>query len=173
MIMHPVYHGIRILDIDDLAFGYAIEKAEKVLDSFNENEVINEADVSCIFGEVNLQKNCELYRRYYHINKPWIVHPFVYAERFQNKTPFSKRKNMAFATGTITYKTHEEFISTYGEPCDQPSRKQIKDNPEFFTDTIYCTSSDYLEDNARYTWYRFCRGDGLRLRIYRSGLTCI
>lgn len=114
----------------------------------NENEVINEADVSCIFGEVNLQKNCELYRRYYHINKPWIVHPFVYAERFQNKTPFSKRKNMAFATGTITYKTHEEFISTYGEPCDQPSRKQIKDNPEFFTDTIYCTSSDYLEDNA-------------------------
>lgn len=114
----------------------------------NENEVINEADVSCIFGEVNLQKNCELYRRYYHINKPWIVHPFVYAERFQNKTPFSKRKNMAFATGTITYKTHEEFINTYGDPCDQPSRKQIKDNPEFFRDTIYCTSSDYLEDNA-------------------------
>lgn len=114
----------------------------------NENEVINEADVSCIFGEVNLQKNCELYRRYYHINKPWIVHPFVYAERFQNKTPFSKRKNMAFATGTITYKTHEEFINTYGDPCDQPSRKQIKDNPEFFKDTIYCTSSDYLEDNA-------------------------
>lgn len=114
----------------------------------NENEVINEADVSCIFGEVNLQKNCEIYRRYYHINKPWIVHPFVYAERFQNKTPFSKRKNMAFATGTITYKTHEEFINTYGDPCDQPSRKQIKDNPEFFKDTIYCTSSDYLEDNA-------------------------
>lgn len=113
-----------------------------------ENAVINEAKVSCIFGEVNLQENCELYQRYYHINKPWIVHPFVYAERFQNKIPFSKRKNMAFATGTITYKTHEEFISTYGDPCDQPARKQIKDNPDFFKDTIYCTSSDYLEDNA-------------------------
>lgn len=113
-----------------------------------ENAVINDANVSCIFGEVNLAKNCELYRRYYHIDKPWIVHPFVYAERFQNKTPFSERKNMAFATGTITYKTHREFLSTYGDSCDQPTRKQIKDNPDFFRDTVYCTSSDYLEDNA-------------------------
>jgi hypothetical protein len=113
----------------------------------DENNVINEANVSCLFGEVNLKNNCELYRRYYHVDKPWIVHPFVYAERFRNKKPFSERKNMAFATGTITYKTHEEFINTYGDSCDQPSRKQIKDNPEFFKDTIYCTSSDYLEDN--------------------------
>lgn len=113
-----------------------------------ESDIINNANVSCIFGEVNLEKNCELYRRYYSVDKPWIVHPFVYAERFQNKTPFAKRKNMAFATGTITYKNHEEFLSTYGDPCDQPSRKQIKDNPEYFKDTIYCTSSDYLEDNA-------------------------
>ncbi len=113
-----------------------------------EDAIIKEADVNCLFGEVNLQKNCELYRRYYHIDLPWVTHPFVYAERFQNKKPFSERKNMAFATGTITYKLHEEFISTYGDSCDQPSRKQIKDNPEYFKDTIYCTSSDYLEDNA-------------------------
>ena len=112
-----------------------------------ESDIINEANISCLFGEVNLQNNCELYRRYYHVNKPWIVHPFVYAERFQNKTPFKERKNVAFATGTITYKVHEEFLNTYGDSCDQPSRKQIKDNPEFFKDTIYCTSSDYLEDN--------------------------
>ena len=113
----------------------------------SENEVINKANISCLFNEVNLDKNCELYRRYYHVDKPWVIHPFVYAERFQNKTPFSERKNMAFATGTITYKKHEEFLSTYGDACDQPSRKQIKDNPEFFRDTVYCTSSDYLEDN--------------------------
>lgn len=113
-----------------------------------ENKVINDANISCLLGEVNLEKNCELYRRYYHVDKPWIVHPFVFAERFQNKVPFSQRKNMAFATGTITYKTHEEFINTYCEACDQPTRKQIKDNPEFFKDTVYCTSSDYLEDNA-------------------------
>lgn len=112
-----------------------------------EDAIIHEADISCIFGEVNLEKNCELYRQYYHVNKPWITHPFVYADRFQNKKPFSERKNMAFATGTITYKLHEEFLSVYKDSCDQPTRKQIKDNPEFFKDTIYCTSSDYLEDD--------------------------
>ena len=113
-----------------------------------ESDVINKADVSCLFGEVNLEINCQLYRHYYHVDKPWITHPFVYAERFQNKVPFSERKNMAFATGTITYKHHKEFMETYGNPCDQPTRKQIKDNPEFFKDIIYCTSSDYLEDDA-------------------------
>ena len=111
-----------------------------------ENAIINEADVGCLFGEVNLQENCKLYQNYYHVDKPWVVHPFVYAERFKNKKPFAERKNMAFATGTITYKEHKEFINTYGDSCDQPTRKQIKDNPEYFKDTIYCTSSDYLED---------------------------
>ena len=112
-----------------------------------ENAIINEANVSCLFGEVNLEKNCELYQKYYNIDKPWVVHPFVYAERFKSIKPFGERKNMAFATGTITYKEHDEFINTYGDSCDQPTRKQIKDNPEFFKDTIYCTSSDYLEDD--------------------------
>lgn len=112
-----------------------------------ENAIINDANISCLFGEVNLEENCKLYQNYYHIDKPWVVHPFVYAERFKNKKPFAERKNMAFATGTITYKEHDEFIKTYGDSCDQPSRKQIKDNPEFFKDTVYCTSSDYLEDD--------------------------
>lgn len=114
----------------------------------SESAVINETDINCLLGEVNLQKSCELYRRYYHVDKPWVIHPFVYAERFQNKVPFHERKNMAFATGTITYKHHKEFVDTYVDPCDQPTRKQIKDNPEFFKSTIYCTSSDYLEDDA-------------------------
>lgn len=112
-----------------------------------ENAIINDANISCLFGEVNLEENCKLYQNYYHIDKPWVVHPFVYAERFKSKKPFAERKNMAFATGTITYKEHDEFIKTYGDSCDQPSRKQIKDNPEFFKDTVYCTSSDYLEDD--------------------------
>lgn len=111
-----------------------------------EDKIINDANIGCLFGEVNLQENCKLYQNYYHIDKPWVVHPFVYAERFKNKKPFAERKNMAFATGTITYKEHDEFIATYGDSCDQPSRKQIRDNPEFFKDTVYCTSSDYLED---------------------------
>lgn len=112
-----------------------------------ENDIINNANVNCLFNEANLQKNCELFCKYYDLNLPWVTHPFVYAERFQNKKPFNERKNMAFATGTITYKNQDEFINTYSTTCLQPSRKQIKDNPEFFKDAVYCTSSDYLEDN--------------------------
>ena len=112
-----------------------------------ESDIINHAKVDCLFGEVNLQKCCKLYQKYYHVEKPWVTHPFVFAERFQNLVPFSERKNMAFATGTITYKLHKEFVETYADPCDQPTRKQIKDNPDYFKDTIFCTSSDYLEDD--------------------------
>ena len=113
-----------------------------------ENDVINKANISCYFGEVDLKRNCKLFQKFYHVDKPWITHPFVYAERFKNNVPFKERKNMAFATGTITYKTHKEFLETYVDSCDQPTRKQIKDNPEYFKDTIYCTSSDYLEDDS-------------------------
>lgn len=74
------------------------------------------------------------------------MHPFVFEERFKNITKFSERKNMAFATGTITYKDDPDFLSVYHDPCDQPSRKQIKDNPEYFKDTIECYCSDYNED---------------------------
>ena len=112
-----------------------------------EDKVIREAGIDCLFCESNLQKNSQIYRKYYRLELPWVTHPFVYAPRFVNNRPFNERKNMAFATGTITYKTHEEFLETYGNSCDQPTRKQIKDNPEFFKNTIFCTSSDYLEDN--------------------------
>lgn len=131
----------------------------------SENNLINNINISCIFCEVNLETSCELYRRYYHVDKPWVVHPFVYAERFQNKKPFNERKNMAFATGTITYKLHKEFLSTYGDSCDQPTRKQIKDNPDFFKGTVYCTSSDYLEDNAG---LKIKSTDILPMKIYKK-----
>lgn len=109
---------------------------------------IKDVGINCLISETNLSKTSAIFNRYYDLNLPWVVHPFVYAKRFVNKTPFEDRKNMAFATGTITYKLHPEFIEVYGDPCDQPHRKQIKDNPEFFADTIYCTSSDYYEDSA-------------------------
>ncbi|MFI3163964.1 MAG: glycosyltransferase [Bacillota bacterium] len=112
-----------------------------------ESEIIKNAGVSCLFNECNLSKNSEIYKRCYDLDMSWVVHPFVFAERFKNNKPFEGRKNMAFATGTITYRTHEEHMNTYGDSCVQPLRKQIKDNPEHFKDTIYCTSSDYLEDN--------------------------
>ena len=112
-----------------------------------EDALMTQANINCFFNEVNLQKSSELFRRYYHLDRPWVVHPFVFAERFKNITPFDKRKRKAFAVGTITYKIHPEFISVYGNPCDQPMRKAIKVNPEYFNSTVDCYSEDYMEGN--------------------------
>lgn len=104
------------------------------------------AGINLLLNESNLQKNSEIFRRYYDLRElPWVVHPFVFGERFKPIKPFKDRQNKAFSVGTITYKHHEEFINTYGDPCDQPARKFIKDDPEYFKDTIDCYSEDYIE----------------------------
>lgn len=130
-----------------------------------EDKRIQRIHANCLFNESNLEKNSTIFNKYYNLSLPWVIHPFVYAERFINKKPFKERKNMAFATGTITYKHHQEFIDTYGDPCDQPLRKQIKDNPDFFADTIYCTSSDYYEDKAAKV---VSKKDGKIKRLYKN-----
>lgn len=112
-----------------------------------EDKKIREANINCFFNEVNLSETSEIFNKYYHIVKPWVIHPFVFAERFKCEKPFELRKNKCFSTGTITYKKHPEFLSVYKDPCDQPARKFVKDNPEFFKDTVDCYSFDYLEDN--------------------------
>lgn len=111
-------------------------------------DLIREAGVDSFMCEVNLQKTSELFRRYCTLDLPWIVHPFVFGERFKNNKPFAERKNKCFSTGTITYKNEEEFLEVYGDPCDQPARKFVKDNPEFFKETVDCYSCDYLEDET-------------------------
>lgn len=113
----------------------------------NEDAIIESTNIACYYNEVDLSKTSELFNKYYHVERPWVIIPFVFGERFKNIKPFSERKNKCFSTGTITYKEHEEFLSVYGDPCDQPARKFVKDNPEFFKDTVDCYSSDYLEDN--------------------------
>lgn len=111
-----------------------------------EDERAKQAGIQALFNETNLQESSELFRRYYDLaNLPWVAHPFVFGERFKPIKPFKDRQNKAFSVGTITYKPHKEFIDTYGDPCDQPVRKFVKDNPEFFKDTIDCYSEDYIE----------------------------
>ena len=110
-------------------------------------QLIKNAGIDCLFCEVDLSKSSELYRRYSTLNLPWIVHPFVFADRFKNGKPFSERKNKAFSTGTITYKYEKEFLEVYGNPCDHPVRKMIKDNPKYYEGLIDCTSQDYIEEN--------------------------
>ena len=111
-----------------------------------EAEIISKTSPECLINECQLQNTSELFRWFYQYDGPWVLHPFVFEPRFQVKTAFEERKNMAFATGTITYKTNPEFLEVYGDPCDQPSRKQIKDNPQFLAGCVDCYSSDYMED---------------------------
>ena len=110
-------------------------------------KLMEEAGINCLFSEVNLRETSELFRKYCHLDLPFIVHPFVFAERFKVNTPFAERKNKAFSVGTITYKYEKEFLDTYHDPCDQPMRKIVKDNPSFFKDTVDSYSQDYLEDD--------------------------
>lgn len=114
----------------------------------DESRTIRNINPDILFNESDLSANSRIFNEYYSwYSKEFIVHPFVPAERFKNIKPFAERQNKCFSTGTITYKTHPEFLSVYGDPCDQPARKLVKDNPEFFKDTVDCYSSDYLEDN--------------------------
>ena len=131
----------------------------------SEAAVLAKSNIACMFNECNLEKSSEIFRRYYTFDGAWVVHPFVFQPRFENKKPFAERKNMAFATGTITYKDDPDFLEVYGDPCDQPSRKQIKDDPEFFKDTVYCTSSDYNEDT---TLKKTLPTDGALVRFYKK-----
>lgn len=112
-----------------------------------DSEIIKKAGAQVVFNEVDLSKTCDLYKKYYSLDLPWITIPFVPAPRFKRIKSFSERKNKAFSVGTITYKTHKEFLDVYGDPCDQPIRKAVKDNPDFFNDTADCFSSDYNEDD--------------------------
>lgn len=113
----------------------------------DESSRMQEINPDVLYNEVDLAKHCEIFKRIYSwYKKDFIVHPFVYAPRFQRIKPFSERECKAFATGTITYKNDPDFLEVYGDPCDQPARKQIKDNAEALKDLIYCTSSDYSEN---------------------------
>ena len=131
----------------------------------DENALIERANIQCYFNEVNLSLSSELFRKYYFVEKPWIVIPFVFAERFKNIKPFNERQNKCFSTGTITYKLHEEFLSVYADSCNQPARKFVKDNPAFFKDTVDCYSSDYLEDNAG---KKINAGDNPLVKLYKK-----
>lgn len=111
----------------------------------DESKIISNAGVRCLMGETDLSKTSELYNRYYKLNLPWIIHPFVPAERFKNMKDFQLRKNKCFSTGTITYKKHSEFLSVYKDSCDQPSRKFVLDNQVYFKETVDCFNSNYEE----------------------------
>lgn len=112
-----------------------------------DSAAIERVNPNILINECDLSKYSDIFKRYYSWYKGRIlVHPFVAAARFQAIKPFSERESRCFSTGTITYKRHPEFLEVYGDPCDQPSRKQIVVNQSELTQLVACYNSDYLED---------------------------
>ena len=112
-------------------------------------DLISKAEPNLLINECDLSKFSEIYKRYYPLKVPFVVHPFVAAERFQRIKPFNERENRCFSTGTITYKHHSEFIEIYGDPCDQPIRKTVLDNKDTLEDLIACYNANYLENQEQ------------------------
>lgn len=113
-----------------------------------DSDLIRKANPDILINECDLSVTSEIYRRYYSWYKgKFIVHPFVAAPRFNRIKPFEDRETRCFSTGTITYKKHPEFLEVYGDPCDQPARKQILDNAKELEPYCACYNSDYLEDS--------------------------
>ena len=112
-----------------------------------DSDLMKAAKPDVLFNECDLGRYSEIFRRYYGwYDKSFIVHPFVAAPRFKRIKPFAERECKVFSTGTITYKKHPEFLATYGDPCDQPSRKQILDNAEALKPWVECYNANYEED---------------------------
>ncbi len=130
-----------------------------------EDERIKNAGINILFNEADLSKTSEIFKKYYNLTLPFIVHPFIPADRFRRIKPFNERKNKCFSTGTITLKAHPEFLEVYGDPCDQPARKFVKDNPEFFKDTVDCYSEYYMEDT---TLKKVKPSDNILVKIYKK-----
>ncbi len=111
-----------------------------------DSKLIEKARPNVLFNESDLGKYSDIFKKYYKwYKKEFIVHPFVPADRFKRVKPFSERENRCFSTGTITYKYHKEWADVYGDPCDQPTRKQILANKDSLKSLVACYNSDYLE----------------------------
>lgn len=130
----------------------------------SDSDLIKNANPDVLFNECNLSLYSEIFKRYYAwYQGKFIVHPFVAAQRFKRVKPFAERESRCFSTGTITYKLHPEFLEVYGDPCDQPTRKQILANKDALETIVACYNSDYLEDtdmkkylpeDSRWTHYK-------------------
>lgn len=111
-------------------------------------ELVRSSKINNMFNESNLKLNSEIFKKYYSWYKgEFIVHPFVFEERFKKIKNFNNRKNLAIAVGTITYREIPEYYEVYGDSCLQPRRKQIKDNEEELFDYIDSYVNDYNENS--------------------------
>jgi len=89
-----------------------------------------EAEIDIFIAENNLKKNSPFFNKYFAwYDKDVSVLPFVAQKRFKNNTPFSKRVNMAVATGTLPFPIKNiEFIDFFKTSDIHPMRRQIYEN---------------------------------------------
>ena len=159
-----VIKSIKDIHPDDIVIGYRHVPASLTdMDSINafkaihmihfhgqqsDSDLIKNANPDILVNECDLSRTSEIFRRFYGwFKQEFVVHPFVAAARFQRNKPFAERECRCFSTGTITYKLHQEFLDTYGDSCDQPTRKQILANAAELEPWCACYNSDYLEDS--------------------------
>lgn len=110
------------------------------------SDMMRELDIKHYVFEVNLEKYCGLYRKYYSwFQGDYIQRRFAYQQRFKNRKAFDQRKNKALAIGTITTCDCAEFVDYFGNNVYQPKRKMIRDNQSFLRDEIDSFISDFQE----------------------------
>lgn len=106
------------------------------------------AGIDVFFDESNLKRFSKAFQiRYEWYDKDVVVHPFVFAPRFKRYVPFGERECRCFSTGTIIDIPREDFTEIYGDPCNQPARRQVYDNQEDLKPWIECANNYFLEDD--------------------------
>lgn len=126
-------------------------------------EKMRAIDPDVLYNEANFQHGSKIYDEFYSwFKKDFYVIPFIYADRFVSKKYFKERKDKCFSTGTVTYM--HNITPYYGDPCAQPTRKQIMTHREELKDYVDCYNSDYLED----TEDKKLKGKTILARFYNA-----
>ena len=116
-----------------------------------------------IYNEANFQHGSKIYDAFYSwYKKEFYVLPFIFGDRFVNKTEFKNRDNKCFSTGTVTYM--HNITLYYGDPCAQPARRQIMTHRDQLQGLVDCYNSDYLEDTEE----KKLKGNNIFSRIYNN-----
>lgn len=100
-------------------------------------ELIKNLSPDLLWGDGNYPIYSDLYKKNFQwFRGKYIESTFVPEDRFRYNTNFDTRKNMAFATGTVTNCDKKEFVDYYGDRCYQPLRKQILENVDILSSVI-------------------------------------
>lgn len=126
-------------------------------------EKMRAIDPDVLYNEANFQHGSKIYDEFYSwFKKDFYVIPFIYADRFVSQKDFKERMDKCFSTGTVTYM--HNITPYYGDPCAQPTRKQIMTHREELKDYVDCYNSDYLED----TEDKKLKGKTILARFYNA-----